>query len=162
MHVSLLIQVLALLVVANGTPVIAKKAFGGTWGRPLDAGIAFIDGQAILGPTKTIRGIVTSVVVTSLCAVVIGLGWHVGALMATSAMLGDLLSSFVKRRLHLAPSSMAVGIDHLPECLLPLLACRLLLPITFVDIVAGTATFILGALLLSPLLFKLGLRDEPY
>ena len=161
MQVSLLIQVLALLVVANGTPVLAKKVFGNTWGRPLDAGVAFIDGQAILGPTKTIRGIVTSVVATSLCAIVIGLGWKVGALIAATAMLGDLLSSFVKRRLHLASSSMAIGLDHLLECLLPLLACRLLLPITFVDIVAGTACFILGALLLSPLLFKLGLRDQP-
>jgi CDP-archaeol synthase len=158
----LLIEVLALLVIANGTPVLAKKVFGSTWGWPLDAGVAFIDGQAVLGPTKTIRGIVTSVIVTSLCAIVIGLGWKVGALIATSAMLGDLLSSFVKRRLHLGSSSMAIGLDHLPECLLPFLACQLLLPINFVAIAAGTATFIIGALLLSPLLFKLGLRDEPY
>ena len=162
MRVILLLEILILVVVANGTPVLAKKVFGTSLAWPLDGSVAFIDGQPILGPTKTIRGILTSVIVTSLCAVVVGLGWKVGALVATSAMIGDLCSSFVKRRLHLASSSMAIGVDHLLECLLPFLACRLLLPLTVVDIVAGVVTFMVGALLLSPLLFKLGLRDEPY
>jgi len=42
-------------------------------------------------------------------------GWRVGTLVATFAMAGDLFSSFVKRRLHLASSRMAIGLDHIPE-----------------------------------------------
>ena len=98
----------------------------------------------------------------SICAAAMGLGWEVGALVAAFAMAGDLFSSFVKRRLHLPSSSMAIGLDHIPESLFPLLASRWLLPLNIVDIVAGVTIFVVGALILSPLLFKLNLRDEPH
>ena len=162
MHTALLLRLLILLVVANGAAVAAKNLFGGTFARPLDGGAVFIDGQPILGPAKTIRGVVASVLVTSLCAALMGLGWKLGALIATFAMVGDLFSSFVKRRLHLASSSMAIGFDHIPEFLLPLLASRLLLPTSMLDIVAGVTIFVVGAVILSPLLFKLNLRDQPH
>ena len=161
MQSSLLLQLLILLVVANGTAVVAKKLFGGAFARPLDGGALFVDGQPLFGPSKTIRGIVVSMLATSICAVLMGLGWKVGTLIATLAMTGDLFSSFVKRRLHLASSSMALGLDHIPESLFPLLASRLLLPLSVLDIVAGVTIFVIGALVLSPLLFKLNLRDEP-
>ena len=162
MQGSLLLQLLILLVVANGTAVVAKKLLGDAFARPLDGGALFVDGQPIFGPSKTIRGIVVSVLATSICAALMGLGWEVGTLVATFAMAGDLFSSFVKRRLHLASSSMAIGLDHIPESLFPLLASRLLLPLSILDIVAGVTIFVVGALILSPLLFKLNLRDEPH
>jgi len=162
MRGSLLLQLLILLVVANGTAVAAKKLLGVAFARPLDGGALFVDGQPIFGPSKTIRGIVVSVLATSVCAALMGLGWEIGALVATFAMAGDLFSSFVKRRLHLASSSMAIGLDHIPESLFPLLASRLLLPLNILDIVAGVTIFVVGALILSPLLFKLNLRDEPH
>ena len=162
MQGSLLLQLLILLMVANGTAVVAKKLLGVTFARPLDGGALFVDGQPIFGPSKTIRGIVVSVLATSICAALMGLGWEVGTLVATFAMAGDLFSSFLKRRLHLASSSMAIGLDHIPESLFPLLASRLLLPLNILDIVAGVTIFVVGALILSPLLFKLNLRDEPH
>ena len=162
MQSSLLLQLLILLVVANGTAVVAKKLTGGAFARPLDGGAHFIDGQPLFGPSKTIRGIVVSILATSFCAVLMGLGWKVGTLIAIFAMTGDLFSSFVKRRLHLASSSMALGLDHIPESLFPLLASRLLLHLSILDIVAGVTIFVVGALLLSPILFKLNLRDEPH
>ena len=115
MQGSLLLQLLILLVVANGTAVVAKKLLGATLARPLDGGALFGDGQPIFGPSKTIRGIVVSLLATSICAAVMGVGWEVGTLVATFAMAGDLFSSFVKRRLHLPSSSMAIGLDHIPE-----------------------------------------------
>jgi CDP-2,3-bis-(O-geranylgeranyl)-sn-glycerol synthase len=77
-------------------------------------------------------------------------------------MAGDLFSSFVKRRLHMASSSMAIGLDHIPESLFPLLASRLLLPVSMLEIVVGVTIFVVGGLVLSPILFKLNLRDEPH
>lgn len=161
-HVSLLIQLLMLLVVANGAAVAAKKLLGVRFARPLDGGAVFVDGRPILGPTKTIRGIVASVLATSICASLMGFGWEIGALIAAFAMAGDLLSSFVKRRLHLASSSMAIGLDHIPESLFPLLASRLLLPVSVADVVVGVTMFVVGGLVLSPILFRLNLRDEPH
>ena len=162
MQGSLLLQLLILLVVANGTAVGAKKLLGAAFARPLDGGALFVDGQPIFGPSKTIRGIVVSVLATSICATLMGLGWKVGTLVATFAMVGDLFSSFVKRRMRLPSSSMAIGLDHIPESLFPLVASQLLLPLSNLDIVAGTTTFVLGALILSPLLFRLNVRDEPH
>ena len=158
----LLLQLLVLLVVANGAAVGAKKFLGTVSARPLDGGAVFVDGQPIFGPSKTIRGIVASVLATSLGAALMGLGWQVGALIATFAMAGDLFSSFVKRRLHLASSTMAIGLDHIPESLFPLLASRLLLPVSILEIVAGVTIFVVVALIISPLLFKLNIRDEPF
>jgi CDP-2,3-bis-(O-geranylgeranyl)-sn-glycerol synthase len=57
---------------------------------------------------------------------------------------------------------MAIGLDHIPESLFPLLASRLLLPLSMFDVVAGVTIFVVGALVLSPILFRLGLRDEPH
>ena len=151
-----------LLVVANGTAVVAKKLLGAAFARPLDGGAFFVDGQPIFGPSKTIRGIVVSLLATSICAAVMGLGWEVGTLVATFSMVGDLFSSFVKRRLHLPSSSMAIGLDHIPESLFPLFASQWLLPMNILDIVVGVTIFVVGALILSPLLFKLKLRDEPH
>ena len=162
MHGWLVLQLLILLIVANGTAVLAKKALGGTFGRPLDGGATFVDGQPLFGPSKTIRGVVASLLGTSICAALMGLGWQIGSLIAVFAVAGDLFSSFVKRRLRLTPSSMAIGLDHIPESLFPLLASRLLLPLNTLDIVVGVTVFVVGALILSPLLFKLKLRDEPH
>jgi CDP-2,3-bis-(O-geranylgeranyl)-sn-glycerol synthase len=77
-------------------------------------------------------------------------------------MGGDLFSSFVKRRLNLAPSSMAIGLDQIPESLAPLVAVRLLAPLTTLDIVVATAIFFVGELLLSRLLYQLNIREKPY
>ena len=68
----------------------------------------------------------------------------------------------MKRRLGLPSSSMAIGLDQIPESLFPLLAARWLFPVTFLDIVIGTVIFCVGGLALSRLLFKLRVRDEPY
>jgi CDP-2,3-bis-(O-geranylgeranyl)-sn-glycerol synthase len=57
---------------------------------------------------------------------------------------------------------MAIGLDHVPESLFPLLVSRLLLPLSMLDIVAGVTIFVVGGLILSPILFKWNLRDEPH
>jgi CDP-diglyceride synthetase len=158
----LIAQLLALLTIANGTPVIAAKVFGNTLAWPVDGNVAFLDGRPFFGPSKTLRGVVLSILVTTAFAPLIGLEWKIGALIAFTAMIGDLLSSFLKRRLGLFASSQYIGLDQVPESLLPLLACRFLLPVTIFDVVLATVIFLVGALVLSRVLFKLHIRDRPY
>lgn len=162
MHPILILQLMILLAVANGTPVAAKKVLGNALARPLDGGAVFFDGRPLFGPSKTIRGIVLSLLATPLAALLMGLQWELGALVAALAIVGDLCSSFVKRRMGLPPSSMAVGLDQIPESLFPLVASRLLLPVTLLDILAGVMIFFVGELILSRILFHLHLRDRPY
>jgi CDP-2,3-bis-(O-geranylgeranyl)-sn-glycerol synthase len=102
------------------------------------------------------------VVVTVACAPLIGLDASTGVVVATAAMAGDLLSSFVKRRLNFPVSSRATGLDQIPESLLPLLACREKLALSAADIAAGVAIFFIGAVVLSRLLYRLRVRDQPY
>jgi CDP-2,3-bis-(O-geranylgeranyl)-sn-glycerol synthase len=58
----------------------------------------------------------------------------------------------------LAPGSMALGLDQIPESLLPAIACRWVFPITVVDIVLMSALFFVGELGVSRVL----IRDRPY
>jgi len=157
-----ILQALILLTLANGTPVIAKKILGRSFALPLDAGITFFDGRPLFGPSKTIRGIVLSILVTTAGAPLIGLDFGVGAIAAAAAMAGDLCSSFAKRRLNFPSSSQALGVDQLPESLLPLLACRTALSLTAIDIALGVGIFFVGEIVLSRILYRAHLRDEPY
>ena len=162
MHYVALAQVLILLSLANGSPVIAKRIFGENYAAPVDGSTRFIDGRPLVGPSKTIRGIVISLAVTVLGAIVLGLQFWLGLLVASTAMAGDLLSSFLKRRLHLPSSSKVTGLDQIPESLFPLLACQPLLSLTALDIALACAVFFAGQVVLSRLFFWLRLRDHPY
>ena len=156
------LQLLILLMLANGSPVVAKRIFGDFCSWPLDGNIKFVDGRPLFGASKTVRGIVVAIITTSAGATLLDLEFTLGLVVATTAMAGDLLSSFLKRRLGLPPSSRAVGLDQIPESLFPLLACRQALALTAVDIIVGTAIFFVGELLLSRVLFNLRVRDRPY
>lgn len=161
MHYALILHLLFLLMLANGSPVLAKRLLGTRFGWPVDGNRSLM-GQPVFGHSKTVRGLVIALMVTSAGGLWLGPGFGVGLLVGATAMAGDLLSSFVKRRLGMVPSSRAVGLDQIPEALLPLLACRAVLPLTAGDIVLGTAIFSVGELGLSRVLFRLRLRDEPY
>ena len=162
MHPVVVLQLLILLMLANGTPVIAKKMFGGHYSYPLDGNLTFADGRPVFGRSKTIRGIVLAVLVTTASGPFIGLDWRVGLLVGSFAMAGDLFSSFCKRRLGLPSSSRASGLDQIPESLLPLLACRDPLGLTAADIVVCVVIFFVGEVVLSRLLYAFRLRDRPY
>jgi CDP-archaeol synthase len=162
MHLMQLAKILALSALANGTPLAARKIFGSRFSCPVDGGRTFVDGRPLFGPSKTVRGIVASILVTTACAPLIGVDMSVGAMAAGAAMAGDMLSSFLKRRLNLPPSSQAIGLDQVPESLFPMLACRHALSLSIADIVVGVAIFFGGELILSRLLYQLRLRDTPY
>jgi CDP-2,3-bis-(O-geranylgeranyl)-sn-glycerol synthase len=162
MHLTLILELLILLAVANGTPVFAKKLLGDRFAQPLDGGSLFADGRPLFGPSKTVRGLLLSILATAAAAALLGLGWQVGAIVGAVAMAGDLASSFVKRRLALPPSSRATGLDQIPESLFPLLAASALLPLGALDIVVATLAFFLGEIVLSRLLYKWRIRDRPY
>ena len=59
-------------------------------------------------------------------------------------------------------SSRFTGLDQIPEALLPLLACTVILPLTLLSVGIATFIFFVGALILSRVFFKLNIRDRPY
>ncbi|HMX52743.1 MAG TPA: CDP-archaeol synthase, partial [Plasticicumulans sp.] len=64
--------------------------------------------------------------------------------------------------LGLASSAQALGIDQVPEALLPLLAVRETLALDGWVIAALVAAFVVLELLLSRLLYRLHIRRQPY
>ena len=159
-HFLSIAVILVLLGVANGTPVFATWLLGKRLDTPLDGGLKFPDGRPLFGPSKTVRGLVLSVSCTALAAALLGPGWITGAALATASMAGDLLSSFIKRRLGLRAHSQALGLDQVPESLLPLLLLQQHLGLGHGDIAVLVAAFIVLELVLSRLLFRLHIRDR--
>lgn len=155
-------QVLLLLAVANVAPIVAKHLLGGRWNLPLDGGIRFVDGRPLLGASKTVRGLAAAVVATALAAALLGRPIIVGAALGALSMLGDALSSFVKRRLDVPPSGQATGIDQIPEALLPVLLLRGALGLSWLQVVAITLVFFALEIPLARLFYRLGWRDKPY
>jgi CDP-archaeol synthase len=158
----MIVRLLFLLILANGTPLLANKILGDRFSRPLDSGARFPDGQPVFGASKTFRGILLSVLVTAVGGRSVGLGFKIGALVGGAAMSGDLFSSFFKRRMRLSASDRVVGLDQVPESLFPLLACRSTLSLTLSDIVVCVLAFFLFDVLISKLLYKFRVRNRPY
>ena len=164
MSIDLLVvlRLVALLTVANGAPVIAARVLGRHLSFALDGGLEFFDRRPLFGKSKTVRGIAISILSSAVAAPALGFSWTIGAAVGAAAMAGDLVSSFIKRRLNLAPSSRATGLDQIPESLFPLLACQSALALSAMEVAACAAIFMAGEMLLSWPLYKAHIRDRPY
>jgi len=156
------VKLLILIGVANGTPVIVKKICGDLWVYPLDGNRWFWDQRPIFGPSKTIRGIVFSLLLTTIAAPLLGIAWQYGLIIGITAMAGDLFSSFIKRRSGKPSSSMALGIDQIPESLFPMIATHYLLGVSWLGVLAVVVLFFVLELILSKILYKLNIRNVPY
>ena len=153
---------LLLIVIANGAPVLATRLFGEWGAHPLDGGRVLADGHRLLGHSKTWRGVLAAALATGVGAVWLDWSWLIGVTVGVTAMLGDLLSSFTKRRLGMASSSMAPGLDQIPESLLPLLAVAGPLDLSRVAMLWIVLGFVVLEVTLSPVFYWLGVRNRPY
>ncbi len=155
---SVLVFVVFLLV-ANGAPLITAYLLGPYYASPVDGGKTLADGHRLFGRTKTWRGIVASVTATTLLSLLLGLSAFLGIAIAFCAMLGDLTSSYTKRRQGLSSSSFAFGIDQIPEAILP--AVFVGIPVFgfgLLDVALVVILFLLLELLSSRPLQRLGIR----
>jgi len=107
--------------IANSTPVIL------TGGGSLDGDKKFIDGEPILGTHKTIRGTFSGLIAGTLTGIIQGQPYR-GALMAIGAILGDLVVSFIKRRLKLPPGTMFPIADQMSFIVLAVMLDILIAP----------------------------------
>ncbi len=134
---------LLLLLTANGAPVVVAYLMGSKAAWRIDADRTFFDQQPVLGTSKTWRGIVAAVACCWVLALLLDYPGVLGLQFAAYAMLGDLLSSFIKRRSHIPPSTRMTGLDQAPEALLPLLFLRQELALGLAEITAVVMVFIL-------------------
>jgi CDP-2,3-bis-(O-geranylgeranyl)-sn-glycerol synthase len=162
MYVSCIFQALAWLLVANGAPILAGKALGRRWSRPLDNGLILRDGHRLFGNKKTWRGLFSAIFLGMVMAIPGGQAPLTGALFGALTMTGDLLASFIKRRRGMRESSRARGLDTVPESVLPLYVLKEPLGLGLVDIMLIAGLFFLIEEFVSPVLYKLHIRNQPY
>lgn len=145
------IGLLILIIVANGTPVLAAYLPGRWLKVPMDRGLNWRDGNRLLGDSDTVRGVIASLLLTPVAALLLHRCASIGFLIALFAMLGDAVSSFVKRRLGLGDGARVLGLDQVPESLLPLLVVMPRYGLTWIDILIVVSGFVLFSVLISPL-----------
>jgi CDP-2,3-bis-(O-geranylgeranyl)-sn-glycerol synthase len=99
---------------------------------------------------------------TAIGASVMGIAPLLGMGFGIASMAGDALGSFIKRRLGVAPSGRAIGLDQIPEALLPLLVVKNAMDLSMVQILIVVMIFFVLEPPLARVTYRLGLRDRPY
>ncbi|MFE8070691.1 CDP-archaeol synthase [Marinobacteraceae bacterium S3BR75-40.1] len=153
---------LGLLTAANGTPVLLTRMLGPRLACPVDQGRMAWDGRPWLGQSKTWRGIAGSTLATGALGLLFEFSLAFSLSFGLLAMAGDLLSSFIKRRLGLQSSARATGLDQVPEALFPMLGAYAFLSISVWEVAMVVLLFIALEMTVSPLLFRLGIRAKPH
>ena len=135
----------------------------------MDMGKKFLDGRRIFGDGKTIRGFACGLVVGTIVGILQGIAGAqlkeyllLGFLLALGALLGDLASSFIKRRLGIERGGAAPGLDQLSFVVVALLLAspvnlpswQVIAVILIITPPIHLATNFIG--------YKLGLKDRPY
>ncbi|MFO7787809.1 MAG: CDP-archaeol synthase [Halospina sp.] len=154
-------ELVALLIVANGAPLVLSRILG-TRGAPVDGRLRLPDGRRLFGASKTWRGLVVAIAATAVIAWLFRLGFVFGAVFGAAAMLGDLASSFTKRRLGLGAGDRALGLDQLPEGLLPNFVAWWWLGVPGWAALLAALIFSALNIWVSPLLYRLGIRRQPH
>ncbi|OZG72214.1 hypothetical protein BTA51_17425 [Hahella sp. CCB-MM4] len=155
------LKLFTLLVIVNGAPILARNVFP-SWNAAIDQGRKAWDKRPWLGKSKTWRGLLAGISAGILTAFLLGFPWLHGLLLSAVSLSGDILTSFIKRRLDLKPSSQAPILDQFLEVSLPLGAAQYLYPLPTLNAIGVLVAFVVFNWGISPLLYRMGLRKKPY
>ena len=157
-----LLPPLLLIIIANGAPILIRQLLNDSFKLAIDFGQKLPDKNRLFGSSKTWRGILAALLATSIAAWLLGYSLETGLLVAFYAILGDLSSSFIKRRLSMEPSSMAPLLDQVPESLIPALMMKHTFNLDISSVILLVLIFVIIELVLSHILYRWGLRKRPY
>lgn len=157
-----LLQLLFLIIIANGAPILARVLLNDDFDTAVDFGQKLPDKKRIFGPSKTWRGIAAACAVTPVATWILGHSPETGLLIALFAVLGDLGSSFIKRRMAMEPSSMAPLLDQIPESVFPTLMVMDTFNLGISSVILLVLIFVIVELVLSHVLYDWGVRKRPY
>jgi len=162
--------------VANAAPLITKNFFKRR--HPIDFGKHFIDGRRVFGDNKSWEGFVSGLlfgILTSLALTPLYPQAHymelalVGFIEGLGAMVGDLINSFLKRRLGLRPGAPLPVLDQISFIVVAIILVKTFKIDSFIYVELSTLRLVivaLVALVLHPLTnfiaYLLKLKEVPY
>lgn len=155
------LKILVLLWVINFVPAFLAFLLEDKWRTPIDRGFVFRDGRPLLGHHKTFRGLIAALISGVAAGSVLGFPWTDGFWVASLSMAGDLLTSFLKRRLGEPAGGVMPGLDQVLEGLFPLAYLASTSPLRVSQSLMLLLLFCAGALVGS-WFFKLVLLRSPY
>ena len=145
-----------------GAPVLAAYLCK-SWGTlPLDLGRQLRDGHPVFGSSKTWRGLISAIFTSCALSILFAYGIRFGLIFGSLVMAGDLLSSFTKRRRGFKPSDQSLGLDQLPESLIPSLYAVVALDVVWWWAIALPLSFMLIEIIVSRPMFRFNVRKHPY
>ncbi|RLB03720.1 MAG: hypothetical protein DRG83_06370 [Deltaproteobacteria bacterium] len=112
--------IVVFLLVVNMTPALLAMVLGDRGNLPLDLNLALGNGRPLFGHHKTIRGFLGAITAGSFVGFFMGFPFWVGFTASFLSMIGDLLSSMVKRRLNIPPGEPLMVLDQFFEASMPL------------------------------------------
>lgn len=114
------LKCLFLLWCVNLAPPLLAFTMGERWDKPLDLARSHRDGRPLFGAHKTQRGVFGGILTGGVVGWTIGLGWWPGLVAGVLSMMGDVATSYIKRRLGKESGEVIPVADQLLEGLLPL------------------------------------------
>ncbi len=157
--------------IANGLPL----ALGG--GTPVDFGKNFIDGYRVLGDGKTFRGfffgfwggILTGRFQMFLISrpgfpsgLKIPWGWEIVLLLTIGSLLGDVIASFIKRRLGIERGQSAPLLDQLDFSIGAILLASIFWPPPIEILVTILLVTPIIHLAGNSIAYRVGIKSEPH
>lgn len=140
---------------ANAAPVI----LGG--GRPLDGGRTWLDGRPLLGDHKTIRGTISGLAV----GILIGIAQQnplKGTMLSIGAIGGDIIVSFIKRRIGLKPGALLPVADQMGFIILAVALASFVEPTTWDRVVTILIATVPIHFLTNVFAWLLKLKSDPW
>ena len=156
------IKLLVMLLATNGAPILMARIFQSRGAQPLDLGRQLLDGRPVFGSSKTWRGLAAALITSCILSMIFGYGIWFGLVFGILVIVGDLTSSFIKRRTGLKPSDQCTGLDQLPESFIPSVYAVWHLGAGWWWAVLLSLAFMLLEILISKPLFWLNIRKRPY
>ncbi len=157
----IILQVVLFLLWINALPSLMAVFLKGRFHYPVDGGKCWLDGRPLLGENKTIRGVISSVAGGIVVFPLLGEAWWVAGIAAILAMVGDLLTSFIKRRAGFFSGKNIVIWDQFLEAFLPLIFLHMFVGLTWVKIFIILISFITVAYISSRLWLYIVERPIP-
>lgn len=159
---AIAVQLLVLLLIANGAPILLHRIMGPSLAMPVDGRLTLSDGNRLFGPSKTWRGLLGGTVAAEVGGWLLGIAPGQGAAAGALSLSGDLISSFVKRRRGIPASGRATGLDQIPEALLPTACLAPWFGLSVGSAAVVVVAFVALGITLSWAGFHIGLRRRPY